>query len=108
ALFCEPEAGMTLRFSDAEYAAGSGWLESYSVDVGSASGKSVPVKVKVKTPAGEGKRPTYAAEANGTALSSLKDLSGKKLIGFTIKEPGGAVLSSAGTIKLDIKTDFSY
>src|SRR5947207_12454793 len=68
ALFCEPEAGMTLRFSDADYAEGSGWLESYAVDVGGASGKPVAVKVKVKTPAAEGKRPAYVAEANGSAL----------------------------------------
>ncbi len=107
-IFCELNTGTTLRFSDAEYAAGTGWLDSYSVQVGADSGNPVLVKVKVKSPGQDGKRPTYVAEANGAALPSLKELSGKKLIGFTVKEAGGVVLPHSGTVKLDIKTEFSY
>ena len=61
--------------------------------------------VRTVTSAEGAKVPTYVATINGKSVPGQSD---KNLIGFSVKDIGGVVLTRAGTSRLNMQTTFSY
>lgn len=95
--------GMTVELAAVQYDK-NGRIESYEARV-TSGGADKTIKVKQKASA-EGPV-DYLAEISGRAIPASTKSDGSS-VGFTLKDQGGAVTASVGTVQLDATSELEY
>jgi len=104
-IFTKLEAGQAIEILELTYDK-FGRVDGYTWK-STLGGSTRTVKVKQTEPPQFGRSAVYAArEVDGATLPARGEAT--DVLGFGLKDPGGIVLVSSGTMTLDMKTELAY